>query len=484
MQTRSSISAAGLQAPPRTLFEKIWDTHKVSELDDGRTLVHIDRHLVHDLSSPQAFDGLRRAGRPVRNPERTFAMADHIVSTEPQRSDATVPGGERMIQALRTNARAYGIRHFGLEDPAQGIVHVVAPEQGLVLPGMTVVCGDSHTCTLGAMGAWAWGIGTSEVEHVLATQTLAMARPRALRLRLEGALAEGLGAKDLALALVRRIGVTGASAGFVELDGALVRALDMEGRFTLCNMGIEAGARSMVIAPDAVTIDYARRHCAAMERLDEAVAFWSALQGDAAAAYETELRVELDVTQPQVSWGITPEHVRGVQEPLPRYDDATSATQQAQWRRAYEYMGLAPGAALDGQSVDRVFIGSCTNGRLTDLVAAATVVRGRRVAAHVHAMVVPGSKTVAAQAEALGLADVFRAAGFDWREPGCSMCVGMNADKVAPGQRCVSTSNRNFEGRQGPGARTHLASPASAAAAAIAGAIVDHRELGERHAAV
>jgi 3-isopropylmalate/(R)-2-methylmalate dehydratase large subunit len=470
--------------PARTLFDKLWDAHRIAERDDGRTLVHIDRHLVHDLSSPQAFAGLREQGRRVRNPERTYAMADHIVSTAPGRGDETVPGGKEMILALRDNAREFGIRHFDLDDPAQGIVHVVAPEQGLIHPGMTVVCGDSHTCTLGALGAWAWGIGTSEVEHVLATQSLAMQKPRSIRIRIDGELAAGLSAKDLALHLLRRMGVRGAAAGFVELSGSVVAALDMESRLTLCNMGIEAGARATVIAPDATTLAYLRECCHALPLLEEALLRWAGWQGDEAARYPVEKQMDIKLESPQLTWGITPAQVVDVDEGLPHVADARSADEAAQWRRAYDYMGLQPGARLRGHAVDRVFIGSCTNGRLSDLIRAATIVRGRRVAAHVHAMVVPGSTTVGREARALGLDRIFTEAGFQWRQPGCSMCVGMNADRVAPGERCVSTSNRNFEGRQGPGARTHLASPASAAAAAVAGCIVDFRELEGRDAGV
>ena len=470
--------------PPRTLFDKLWDAHHVAKLADGRSLIHIDRHLVHELSSPQAFAGLRMAGRRVRNPERTFAMADHIISTEPGRTDATVPGGAEMIAALRANAAEHGIRHFDLGDPAQGIVHVVAPEQGLVHPGMTLVCGDSHTCTLGALGAWAWGVGTSEVEHVLATQTLALHKPERMRIHLHGSMDADLSAKDLALQLLRHIGVRGAAVGFAELCGSLVDGLDMEGRFTLCNLGIEAGARAAVIAPDAITLEYLRQRCAGLPQLAQALASWAGWQGDAGARYPHEQQLQLTLDAPRFTWGTTPAQVVAIDEPLPLLNAAQDAQEATQWQRAYDYMGLKPGARLQGQRVDRVFIGSCTNGRLSDLVRAARVVRGRRVAPQVHAMVVPGSARVRRQAEALGLDRVFQEAGFEWRLQGCSMCVGMNADQVRPGQRCVSTSNRNFEGRQGPGARTHLASPASAAAAALAGKIVDHRLYEPHHAEV
>ncbi|WP_338878683.1 3-isopropylmalate dehydratase large subunit [Achromobacter veterisilvae] len=474
------LSAATEPAPaagaPQTLFDKLWDAHRVADLADGRSLIHIDRHLLHDLSSPQAFASLRAQGRAVRDPRRNVAIADHIVSTAPGRQAEQVPGGEAMIAALESNAARFGIRHYGVDDPDQGIVHVIAPELGLVLPGMTVACGDSHTSTLGALGAWAWGIGTSEAEHVLATQTLAMLRPRALRLTLAGALPPGLSAKDLTLHVLRRIGVRGASAGFLELAGAPVAALSMEERLTLCNMAIEAGARAAVIAPDDVTLAYLRRHAPAACDAAAQQAF-RALRSDPLARYDAELEVTLALDSPQLTWGTSPAQVAGVRERLPDPEDAASAGERASMQQAYRYMGLTPGAPLADVPVQWVFIGSCTNGRLSDLQAAAAIAQGRRVAPGVRALVVPGSQRVKRAAERLGLDRVFRDAGFEWREPGCSMCVGMNADKVPPGERCVSTSNRNFEGRQGPGARTHLASPASAAAAAVAGAIVDHRDL-------
>ncbi len=462
---------------PRTLFQKLWQAHQVAATPDGRHLVHIDRHLLHDLSSPQAFDGLRGAGRRVRNPERTFATADHIVSTDPDRGDETVPGGREMIVALRRNAQEFGIRHFDLGDPAQGIVHVVAPEQGLVHPGMTVVCGDSHTSTLGALGAWAWGIGTSEVEHVLATQTIAMHEPASMRLRLEGHMAEGLGAKDLALHVIRRIGVRGAAVGFLEFAGPLVEALPMVQRFTLCNMAIEAGARAGVIGVDATTLDYLATHCTGLPHLPQALQSWRQWVSDPGGRYPVEQTLQVDLQRPQLSWGTHPGQVVDIGEPVPTLDQAADDAARASLRKACDYMGLEPGQAVEGLPVQRVFIGSCTNGRLQDLQDAARIVRGRRVAPGVRAMVVPGSMRVKREAEALGLDRIFLAAGWEWRQPGCSMCVGMNADTVGPGERCVATSNRNFEGRQGPGARTHLASPATAAAAAVCGRIVDFRSL-------
>ncbi|MGE8628624.1 3-isopropylmalate dehydratase large subunit [Achromobacter denitrificans] len=475
------ISAAAHPAQPgrapQTLFDKLWAAHHVSDLADGRSLIHIDRHLLHDLSSPQAFASLRAQGRAVRDPGRNVAIADHIVSTAPGRQGEQVPGSAAMISALADNAARFGIRHYGVDDPDQGIVHVIAPELGLVLPGMTVACGDSHTSTLGALGAWAWGIGTSEAEHILATQTLAMLRPRALRLTLDGALPAGLSAKDLTLHVLRRIGVRGAAAGFVELAGAPVAALSMEARLTLCNMAIEAGARAAVIAPDEVTLAYLRQHAPAA--FDDAAAprAFRAVRSDPGARYDAELALTLALDSPQLTWGTSPAQVVGVNEPLPDPAEAADASERASMQQAYRYMGLAPGAPLAGVPIQWAFIGSCTNGRLSDLQAAAAVAQGRRVAPGVRALVVPGSQRVKRAAEQLGLDRVFLDAGFEWREPGCSMCVGMNADKVPPGERCVSTSNRNFEGRQGPGARSHLASPASAAAAAIAGAIIDHRDL-------
>ncbi|WP_051423700.1 3-isopropylmalate dehydratase large subunit [Bordetella petrii] len=462
---------------PRTAFDKLWDAHWVAQTPDGRAIIFIDRHLVHDLSSPQAFAGLAQNGRVVRSPERTYAIADHVVSTEAGRSEETVQGGREMIVALRQNAARFGIRHYGIGDPEQGIVHVTAPDLGLILPGMTVVCGDSHTCTLGALGAWAWGIGTSEVEHVLATQTLVMHRPRSMRLTLNGQLQRGLSAKDLALYVLRRIGVQGAAAGFVELAGTAVRQLPVEGRMTLCNLGIESGARAAFIAPDACTVDYLRTRAPDLVRDTHAVEQLLSVFSDEGAVYDVEKTLDVDVDSPQFTWGTNPAQVIGVHERIPALDTAAGEKAVQAARRAYEYMGLEPGAPLAGLAVQHVFIGSCTNGRLSDLREAAGVVKGRKVHPQVRALVVPGSQRVKRQAEEAGLARIFIEAGFEWRESGCSMCVGMNADRIPAGDRCVSTSNRNFEGRQGPGARTHLASPASAAAAAIAGAIVDPREF-------
>jgi 3-isopropylmalate/(R)-2-methylmalate dehydratase large subunit len=467
--------ARGDTTAPLTAFDKLWLGHCIAELPDGRSLVHIDRHLVHDLSSPQAFAGLRESRRTVRSPERTFAIADHIVSTEPGRGAATVPGGTEMIAALERNARDFGIRHYGVDHRQQGIVHVVAPELGLVRPGMTVACGDSHTCTLGALGAWAWGIGTSEVEHILATQTLAMRRPASMRLTLSGSMDEDLCAKDLALYILRRIGVRGAAVGFLEFAGTPVTRLGMEGRMTLCNMAIEAGARAAFVAVDDTTLDYLRPHMPDGGFAPQMLAAFRDMRSDSGSRYDTEHALHVSLRAPQVSWGTTPDQAVDVAESLPLPRDAENAAARLAMEKAYQYMGLKPGTALAGVPVQKVFIGSCTNGRLSDLVAAARIAQGRHVAAGVRALVVAGSKSVLREAQRLGLDRIFLEAGFEWREPGCSMCIGMNADRVEPGERCVSTTNRNFEGRQGPGARTHLASPATAAASAIAGAIADHR---------
>jgi 3-isopropylmalate/(R)-2-methylmalate dehydratase large subunit len=465
---------------PRTLFDKLWDAHVVGKLGPERALIHIDRHMLHDVTSPQAFSGLRLAGRRVRNPELTFATADHIVATEPGRGGDTVEGGRAMIVALRENAAAHGIVHFDVGDARQGIVHVIAPELGIALPGLTLVCGDSHTCTVGALGAWAWGIGTSEVEHVLATQVLAQERPRTMRVAWRGRLAPGVAAKDMVLHLIGAIGTAGATGYALEFAGEAVRALDMEGRFALCNMGVEAGARAALVAPDDTTFAYVagRPFAPRGADLEAAMAAWRALPSDPGARYGRELELDAGGIAPQITWGTSPEQVAAIDGRVPDPAAIADSGKRQAAAQALAYMGLAPGTPLEGIPIDRVFIGSCTNSRLADLEAAAAVLRGRKVAPHVKALAVPGSGTVKRAAEARGLDRVFRDAGFDWREPGCSMCAGLNADKVGPRERCVATINRNFEGRQGPLARTHLASPAMAAAAAVAGAIVDVRRLG------
>ena len=465
---------------PATLFEKIWRDHAVADLGDDRVLLHIDRHMLHDLTSPQAFDGLRRAGRRVRNPGLTFATQDHLVATEPGRGDDTVSGGAKLIRALRENARAHNIELFDIGDARQGIVHVIAPELGIALPGATLVCGDSHTCTVGALAVYAWGIGTSDAEHVLATQTLVQRKPLKLRVRFDGILPRGTCAKDLALFLIGQIGIAGATGYALEFSGSAVRGLEMEARMTLCNMAIECGARAALIGPDDVTYRYLygrayAPHAAAWER---ALAYWKTLPTDANARFDRELACDVNALAPQITWGTSPQDVVAVDGVVPDPDHTAAGERRDAMQRALKYMDLAPGTALTGLKIDRVFLGSCTNGRLSDLRAAAAVLRGRRVAAGVRAMVVPGSMAVKLAAESEGLDRIFRDAGFDWREPGCSMCAGLNADKVAPRERCVATSNRNFEGRQGPLARTHLASPAMAAAAAVSGCIADVRRFG------
>lgn len=464
---------------PATLFEKLWAQHLVAERPDGLSVIHIDRHVMHEVTSPQAFSGLELAGRPVRNPELTFATQDHIVSTEPGRGDATVRGGQELIEAMRANARRHRLTLFDLGDRRQGIVHVIAPELGLALPGLTLACGDSHTCTIGALGALAWGIGTSEVEHILATQTALMKKPRTMRIRFEGRLPDGVGAKDMILHLAATIGTAGATGRAVEFAGEAVRALDMEGRMTLCNMGIEIGARFAMVAPDDCTFAWlAGRPYVPQGRLwDEAVADWRRLPSDIEAHFDDEIGLDVSRLTPQVSWGTSPEQTAGIDAAVPDPAAAGDAQRRSAMERALAYMGLVPGMRLDGLPIDKVFIGSCTNSRLGDLRAAARVLKGRRVASGVRLLVVPGSSMVRQAAEAEGLDRIFVEAGAEWREPGCSMCAGLNADKVAPGERCVSTSNRNFEGRQGPNARTHLVSPAMAAAAAVAGRLTDVRRL-------
>ncbi len=463
----------------RTLFDKLWDSHVIADLGDGRALIHIDRHVLHDLTSPQAFDGLRLAGRKVRNPELTFATQDHLVATTRGRTDETVLGGAELIRALRDNTRQSGIPLFDLGDPRQGIVHVVAPELAIALPGMTLVCGDSHTCTVGALGVYAWGIGTSEVEHVLATQTLVQRKPQGMRVRFEGKLPAGVTAKDMVLYLIGRIGIGGATGHALEYAGSAVQALEMESRMTLCNMAIECGARTALIAPDDITFTYLHGRAYAPRGVDweHALAYWRTLASDDAATYDCERVFQAGDIAPQITWGTTPQEVVSVDGRVPDPASLSSGGERTVMQRALDYMGLTPGMLIEGLPVDRVFIGSCTNGRLSDLREAARVLRGRRVAKGMQAMVVPGSMTVKREAEAEGLDRIFTDAGFDWREPGCSMCAGLNADKVGARERCVATSNRNFEGRQGVLARTHLASPAMAAAAAVSGKITDVRRL-------
>ncbi|MBR2172609.1 3-isopropylmalate dehydratase large subunit [Sphingopyxis sp.] len=466
---------------PRTLYDKIWDAHAVAD-DDGETLLYIDLHLLHEVTSPQAFAGLAEAGRAVRRPERALALSDHNVPTAGQ---AAGPAGvadaeaRAQLEALVSNTRHFGIENFPMGDPRGGIVHVVGPEQGRSQPGMTIVCGDSHTSTHGAFGALAFGIGTSEVEHVLATQTIRQRRSRNMRVTVDGILAPHVHAKDLALHLLGVIGVDGAGGHVVEYAGEAVRTLSMEGRMTLCNLSIEMGARAGLVAPDATTFAYLAGRPAAPtgKAWDAARARWAALASDDAALFDRELRVDARDIRPMVSWGTNPSQVVAIDGRVPDPAALTSAEARGAAARALAYMDLTPGVAIAGLRLDRVFIGSCTNSRIEDLRVVAEVVRGRRVAPHVRAMVVPGSGLVKRQAEAEGIDRVLRDAGFDWREPGCSMCVGMNADRLHPGERCAATSNRNFENRQGRGGRTHLMSPALAAASAIAGCIAAPADL-------
>ncbi|RYD45314.1 MAG: 3-isopropylmalate dehydratase large subunit [Sphingomonadales bacterium] len=461
--------------PARTLYDKIWDAHAVAD-DDGETVVYIDLHLLHEVTSPQAFSGLVAAGRTVRRPERALALSDHNVPTIGQ---ASGPAGvddveaRAQLEALVDNTRHFGIENFPMGDPRGGIVHVVGPEQGRSQPGMTIVCGDSHTSTHGAFGALAFGIGTSEVEHVLATQTIRQRRSRNMRVTVDGVLAPHVHAKDLALHLLGMIGVDGAAGHVIEYAGEAVRALSMEARMTLCNLSIEMGARAGLVAPDATTFAYLKGRPGVSEGEDwnASTARWRALASDDEALFDREMQVDARQVRPMVSWGTNPSQVVAIDEGIPDPATLTSRDARVAAERALAYMDLAPGLPIAGLPLDRVFIGSCTNSRIEDLRVVAEVVRGRRVAPHVRAMVVPGSGLVKRQAEEEGIDLVLRDAGFDWREPGCSMCVGMNADRLQPGERCAATSNRNFENRQGRGGRTHLMSPALAAASAIAGCI-------------
>ncbi|GAB5414116.1 MAG: 3-isopropylmalate dehydratase large subunit [Congregibacter sp.] len=469
----------------KTLYDKLWDNHLVEQRDDGSALIYIDRHLLHEVTSPQAFEGLRLAGRKPWRLSCNLAVPDHNVPTERAERAGGVAGirdetSRIQVQTLDDNCDAFGIEEILINDRRQGIVHVVGPEQGATLPGMTVVCGDSHTSTHGALGALAHGIGTSEVEHVLATQCLVQQKMKNLRVRVDGKLPLGVTAKDLALAIIGKIGTAGGTGFAIEFAGEAVRALSMEGRMTLCNMSIEAGARMGMIAVDETTLDYVKERPMAPSGADwdQAVEAWRDLRSDDDAVFDREVVMRAEEIAPQVTWGTSPEMVAPVTASVPDPDGMDNATQQEGTRRALEYMGLRGGTAITEIPVDRVFIGSCTNSRIEDLREAAAVVRGRTKAASVkQAMIVPGSGEVKAQAEAEGLDAVFLAAGFEWREPGCSMCLAMNADKLGPGEHCASTSNRNFEGRQGFGGRTHLVSPAMAAAAATAGHFVDVREF-------
>jgi 3-isopropylmalate/(R)-2-methylmalate dehydratase large subunit len=462
---------------PRTLFDKVWDAHVVKSGDGGPDLLYVDFHLVHEVTSPQAFEGLRATGRKVRRPDLTLATVDHNVPTTPGHMPLEDPISRRQVEVLRENCREFGIELFDVDSPFQGIVHVIGPELGITLPGMAIVCGDSHTSTHGAFGALAFGIGTSEVEHVLATQCIWQTRPKRMAIEYVGTLPPGVTAKDMILGTIARVGVAGGTGYAVEYRGEPIGKLGMEGRMTICNMSIEFGARCGMIAPDDTTFKWLEGRPFAPKGKDweQALNFWRSLPTDEGAVFDRVVEIDVSELEPYVTWGTTPAMSSPVSGRVPDPSDF-EASDRAAVERALEYMGLEPGTAIQDIEVNRVFIGSCTNSRLEDLRAAARIVEGKKVAPGVRAMVVPGSTPVRLQAEAEGLDEIFRSAGFEWREAGCSMCLGMNPDILAPGERAASTSNRNFEGRQGPGGRTHLVSPEMAAAAAIAGHFVDIRE--------
>ncbi len=465
---------------PRTLYDKIWDDHVVATRDDGTALIFIDRHLIHEVTTPQAFAGLKASGRTLRRPDLTLAVPDHNVPTTDRSLPIADPESVAQLAALKANCAEFGVEYFEIDAPEQGIVHVIGPEQGFTLPGLTMVCGDSHTSTHGAFGALAFGIGTSEVEHVFATQTLLLKKSKNFAVTVNGTLGYSITAKDVALAICGALGTAGGTGHVIEYRGDVIEALSMEGRMTLCNMSIEAGARAGLVAPDAKTFDYVRGRprAPAGAELEQAIAWWRQLPTDAGAVFDRELVLDGSSIAPLVTWGTSPEDVVAVTGSVPSPDSFEDPSKREAAAKSLAYMGLSPGTRIEDVPVENVFIGSCTNSRIEDLRAAADVVKGRRVAGNVRqALVVPGSGLVKRQAEEEGLDRIFLEAGFEWREPGCSMCLGMNPDKVPSGERCASTSNRNFVGRQGPGARTHLMSPAMAAAAAVTGRLTDVRQL-------
>ena len=466
-------------AAPKTLYDKIWDAHLVHQAEDGTGLLYVDRHLVHEVTSPQAFEGLRNAGRPVRAPERTLAVADHNVPTTDRSQGIADPESRLQVETLASNAAEFGVPYFATDDIRQGIVHVIGPEQGFTQPGMVIVCGDSHTATHGAFGALAFGIGTSEVEHVLATQTLIQKRAKNMRITVKGQVAAHITAKDIILAIIGKIGTAGGTGHVIEFAGEAIEALSVEGRMTVCNMAIEAGARAGMIAPDEKTFAYLkdRPMSPTGANWDAAVAWWSSLPSDEGALYDTEVVLEASEIEPTVTWGTSPEDALPISGEVPNPAAEQDPNIKAKLERAIDYMGLSAGQKLTDIKIDTVFIGSCTNSRIEDLRAAASIADGQRVADGMRALVVPGSGLVKEQAEAEGLDKIFTAAGFEWREPGCSMCLAMNADKLSEGERSASTSNRNFEGRQGRGGRTHLVSPEMAVAAAIKGHLTDVRDM-------
>ena len=463
----------------KTLFEKIWERHLVASLDESTNLVFIDLHLVHEVTSPQAFDSLRIKGRSVKHPELTLATVDHGVPTSNRVLGIKDPLSKIQIDALENNCKEFGVTLFGINDPRQGIVHVIGPEQGITQPGMTIVCGDSHTATHGAFGALAFGIGTSEVEHVLATQTLAMEKPKTMKVEVVGKLSKGVGPKDLILGIIRKIGTGGGAGHVIEYVGEAIKDMSMENRMTICNMSIEGGARAGMIAPDETTFNYLKDRNYAPKDADweDAISEWSELYSDPDANFDKTIIIDASEIEPSVSWGTNPSQIIFVNDEIPNPDEIENESEKEAAKRALDYMDLKPGQKINEILLNRVFIGSCTNGRIEDLRAAAKVIEGKKVAENIEAMVVPGSTLVKKQAEEEGLDKIFIEAGFDWREAGCSMCLGMNPDILSPGERCASTSNRNYEGRQGAGGRTHLVSPKMAAAAALYGKFVDIRNL-------
>lgn len=463
----------------KTLYQKVFDAHVVREVEGETPLIYIDRHLVHEVTSPQAFDGLRAMNRQLRRPDLTWATMDHNVSTTTKDIAASGEMARIQMETLADNCKEFGVRLYDLNHKYQGIVHVMGPELGITLPGTTIVCGDSHTATHGAFGSLAFGIGTSEVEHVMATQTLKQGRAKTMRISVNGKLAEGISAKDVVLAIIGKVGHAGGTGYVVEFAGEAIEGLTMEGRMTVCNMAIELGAKAGMIAPDQTTIDYIRgkEFAPKGEALEQAIAYWQSLKSDEGAHFDAEVVLDAADIAPQVTWGTNPGQVIAVNEPIPAPESFSDLMEQQSARKALAYMDLQPGQKLSDVAIDKVFIGSCTNSRIEDLRAAAAIARGRKVAAGVQALVVPGSEQVKAQAEAEGLDKIFIEAGFEWRLPGCSMCLAMNNDRLQPGERCASTSNRNFEGRQGRAGRTHLVSPAMAAAAAVTGRFADIRVL-------
>jgi 3-isopropylmalate/(R)-2-methylmalate dehydratase large subunit len=473
------LSTTDGETRPRTLFDKIWQAHVIERMEDGRSLLYVDRHLLHEVTSPQAFEGLRQTGRRAWRPEGALAVPDHNVPTDATRANIADPDSRAQVEALARNSHEFGVPHLPLGDIRQGIVHVIGPEQGLSLPGTIIVCGDSHTSTHGAFGAFAFGIGTSDVEHVLATQSIVLGPARNMLVEVDGELPFGTDAKDLALTIIRTLGTAGGTGHVIEYAGSAISALDMAGRMTLCNMSIEAGARAGLIAPDEKTYAWLAETPQAPkgDKLARAIEYWKSLRTDSGALFDRHVRIDASEVVPMVSWGTTPDRSLPVTANLPSPGDVVDDGERRTIRHMLDYMGLEAGQPMTDIAIDTVFIGSCTNGRIEDIRSVAAIARGRHVAAGVRALVVPGSGLVRAQAEREGLDQILVEAGFEWREPGCSMCIGMNGDQLSPGERCASTSNRNFEGRQGPGGRTHLMSPAMAAAAAIRGHVADAREF-------